>query len=734
MKAELAWNFLPAGSTFGVLGCNAAFSRPSMGLRWMAMSTYVPVSTTLPSDPITNIGFGFNTKSDPDYATTTYMVINSGRYRLVIQRVNADGSQVATGYDCGPVVKGEWVDWVLHRNFVQNNTGYVELYKNGERLYNIRNIGNWRVNGYSKEPYVQQGLYRFSSLSTPITIYYDEFRFGDSTITDVAQMMPTATTIPNQSPTVTINPTVVPTNTPSAQVVATSTDPDGTIADRSWTYLSGPVTPSLIGTSVDTLRASALTLDGEYVFRLIATDNLGAKDTGFVTIVKTTDRTLIFSDDAEAANKPVYGGINANIEQLYNSQFGASNGELIRSPEQAREGTHSYKLTIRDTTATGATFTARQLVWNFQPSTTAVGIQWQGVSVYLPESMRGDNTPIIGPVNGFRLNQEIMSHWLRIENGRWYFVHTLWSAGGVYLGERSFLVGEVEYDKWTDWAVRRNYTNLSTGFIQVYRNKTLVYTYNGINYSAVGTRPEPYFQMGMFKRAFDTSSVNNKSTVTMYLDNLTFGGAGANIDLISPNQAPRVQIDAIPDTDADTTQLGALITDIDGTIDSVKWIQISGPTATILGSSDTVQAVLSDTGNYRFQVIAVDNKQAVTGAEVTVKKIASAINTPPTVSLPVGILYKGIDTVTVTAIGSDAEGSVTYEWRMENSPPNSTPVLTNANTATLTVTNHRPGAYNLRVTVTDEDGATTEGVYLYTYFPIPPFQFIYSGQVKIIYR
>jgi len=734
MKAELAWNFLPAGSTLGVLGCNAAFSRPSMGLRWMAMSTYVPVSTTLPSDPITNIGFGFNTKSDPDYATTTYMVINSSRYRLVIQRVNADGSQVATGYDCGPVVKGEWVDWVLHRNFVQNNTGYVELYKNGERIYNIRNIGNWRVNGYSKEPYVQQGLYRFNSLSTPITIYYDEFRFGDSTITDVRDMMPAASTVPNQPPVTVINPAVVQTNTTSATVIATSTDIDGTITDRAWTYLSGPATPSVVGTTVDTLLASSLNVDGEYAFRLIVTDNGGLKDTAFVTIVKTTERSLIFSDDAEAVTTPPIGGQNANIQQYYAARSGSTTNTLQRSGERAREGLFSYKIGVRDTAATGWQFNYNELVHNFIPSTTAQGFTWQGVSVFMPEYMRGDSTPTIYGINALRFNQEEKAHWMDIRNGAWYFNHTLWSSSGVYLGVRSQLVGEVEYNKWTDWAVNRNYVNNSTGYIRVYRDKALVYTYTGINYSATNTRPEPYFHIGIGKPAFDSSANNNKDSAYAFFDNITFGGSAANIDLISPNQAPRVLIDPIPDTNADTIQLGALVTDIDGTIDSVKWVQLAGPTATLIGAGDTILAVLPDTGNYRFQAIATDNKEAVGQSQVTVRKFEDYVNTPPTVTLPNGILYKGIDTVTVTAVGADAEGSVTYQWFMDDSPGNATPVLTGANTATVTITNHKPGNYRLKVIVTDEDGASAEGVYIYQYRPIPPFSFIYSGQVIIKYR
>lgn len=729
MKAELAWNFLPAGATLGVLGCNAAFSRPSMGLRWMAMSTYVPVSTTLPSDPITNIGFGFNTKSDPDYATTTYVVINSGRYRLVITRINANNTLTSTGYDLGPVVKGVWVDWVLHRNFVSDGTGFVELYKDGERLVNVTGISNWRTAGYSKEPYMQQGLYRFNSLSTTITIHYDEFRFGDSTITDVRDMMPQDVVVVNQPPNVTINPDVVTTQSTTAQVIASVTD-DGTITDRNWTFISGPNTPSQTGTQGDTLRASSLNNDGEYVFRFIATDNGGLKDTAFVTIVRATDRTVIFFNGAELETDPPQGGINANIEQFFSGNSGDNRNTIVRNTDIKRTGIASYKFTVLDTTAVGWQYNGKELVYNFQPAVSSFGITWQGVSIYPPVSMQGDGTATTVGINALRLNSETKSHWLEIRNGRWYFYHTLWTASGVYAGLRVADVGEVEYGKWVDWALNRNYTSASTGYIRLYRNKFQVYSFNGTNYSSIGTRPEPYFHIGIWKPALDSAG-NNKSTIEFNIDNIAFGGSLATVDDISPNQAPTSIIDPLPDTELDTVIIRAKTADIDGTIVSRAWLQLSGPAATIIGSSDTVQAVLTDTGTYVFQQIVTDDQQAVGSANVTVVKVADPVPVPPTVSLPTSIQYRN-DTVTVTAVATGS--GLTYEWFVDNSPSNARPNLANANTATVTVTGHKPGMYNLRIIVTDSAGQTAEGVYAYAYRPLPSFFFIYSGKVNLILK
>lgn len=734
-KAELSWNFYPAGTPSGLNGCSNAFNKPLLNIRWMAGSSYIPVESNLPSDPNLRISFLFNTKSAPDApATSSFVEICNGRYRIA-NTVPASGGYKITLYDAGPVVKGVWVDWVLERNYSTGNDGYVRWYKNGVLV----NLGgsttltgpNWFPN-ISKEPYVQNGLYRFAAMPNDFILYLDEFKFGDVNAT-LEDMLPAGDVVPNQPPTVTINPSVVSTNTTTATVIATSTDPDGFIADRSWTFMSGPATPSLTGTLIDTLKASNLTADGEYVFRLIATDNLGLKDTGFVTIVKSTDRSLIFSDDAEAATAPQIGGSNADVTQYYSARSGSTTNTLMRTNEIAREGLYSYKIGVRDTSVSGWQFNYNELVWAYPPATTLQSYTWQGVSIYLPEYMRGDATPTIFGINALRFNQEQKAHWLEVRNGRWYFVHTLWNANGTYAGEKRNDVGEAEYGKWTDWAVNRNYTNQSTGFIRLYRNKWQVYSYGGINYSASGTRPEPYFHIGIGKPAFDTSSVNNKDSAWAYFDNITFGGPASTIDIISPNQAPTVTIDPVSDTDQDHVTLKATASDIDGTITSYAWVKLSGPDATITGSGSTVTANLTDAGKYTFQVIVTDNKESVGYATVTFQKTEDEVHTPPVVTLPQGITYKGIDQVIVTAT-VEAETPVTYQWFIDDSPKTAKPVLSGSNTATVTVINHVPGAYTLRVVVTDENGLSDEASYIYTYIPNPSFFFIYSGKIKLLIK
>jgi hypothetical protein len=73
--------------------------------------------------------------------------------------------------------------------------------------------------------------------------------------------------------------------TSSTSISGSGSDSDGTIASYSWTFISGPKTPTLTNASTQTLSASALSMAGNYVFQLLVKDNLGASGTDQVTVV-----------------------------------------------------------------------------------------------------------------------------------------------------------------------------------------------------------------------------------------------------------------------------------------------------------------------------------------------------------------------------------------------------------------------------------------------------------------
>ncbi len=294
LKSELHWNFLPAGSPLGTVGNNEAFYRQSLGLRWAAISTYLPSSVV---DYNTPTGIGFNTKSvEDDYGTPCYLYTYQGRYWFMINELNNSGGVVRTvARDCGPIVKNQWEDWILNRNFVQDGTGYVRFYRveGGVPVLKAEYIGsNWRIAGHSKEPYIQHGLYKWAFQNswspTPdvnqVVMYIDEVRFGDSTATLTSMLVdPAPGNLAPSANAGTDASITLPTN--SVSLSGSGADSDGTIASYLWTQVSGPNTATLSNASTATATASNL-ITGTYVFQLRVTDDDGATatDTKQVTV------------------------------------------------------------------------------------------------------------------------------------------------------------------------------------------------------------------------------------------------------------------------------------------------------------------------------------------------------------------------------------------------------------------------------------------------------------------
>ncbi|ULQ53222.1 heparin lyase I family protein [Flavihumibacter fluvii] len=192
VKTELGYGFVPAGAPAysGIAGN----SRKPIGLAWIAVSLLIPASN---KDFNTITEIAFDTKCWPDdYTTPTYLAMEQGRYKLFLTKVNS--SEMVTGvnvYDCGPVVKDQWEDWVMHRNYTPLDSGYVYLYKNGVEVAKYLG-GNWKLTNHAREAYYQHGLYKWAfQTGWPdpgvgyIDMYMDEVRFGGHGNT-VASMSP----------------------------------------------------------------------------------------------------------------------------------------------------------------------------------------------------------------------------------------------------------------------------------------------------------------------------------------------------------------------------------------------------------------------------------------------------------------------------------------------------------------------------------------------------------------
>ncbi len=95
------------------------------------------------------------------------------------------------------------------------------------------------------------------------------------TVSAAANSSPTANAGPNQSIT-------LPTS--SITMAGSSSDSDGTISSNLWSFVSGPSTPTITNPSSLTTGVTGLSSAGTYVFRLTATDNLGATGTDTMNV------------------------------------------------------------------------------------------------------------------------------------------------------------------------------------------------------------------------------------------------------------------------------------------------------------------------------------------------------------------------------------------------------------------------------------------------------------------
>jgi len=192
------------------------------------------------------------------------------------------------------------------------------------------------------------------------------------------------------------------------------------------------------------------------------------------------------------------------------------------------------------------------------------------------------------------------------------------------------------------------------------------------------------------------------------------GAAEAVAGTVVPvNQAPvaNAGADTTVTLPANTAVLsGSKSTDADGTIAAYAWTLLSGPSTTTITNANTATASVASLvqGTYSFRLQVTDNAGA-TGADTmkVVVNAAAVTNIAPVASA-------GVDTTitlpanTAVLNGSkskDTDGTIAaYAWTLVSGP--STTTITNANTATASVSSLVQGSYSFRLLVTDNTGAS----------------------------
>lgn len=467
----------------------------------------------------------------------------------------------------------------------------------------------------------------------------------------------------NQLPTVSAGSNqVVVLPATATSITATASDPDGTIANYTWSLISGPGAPSLTGTTTPTLNASSL-VTGVYIFRCTVTDNNGA--TAFDDVNVTVQTASNISPIVNAGS-PVTVFLPTNTVNLNGSATDADG--TIATYSWGQVSGPSATLTNQAT----STLTVTDMVagnYMFRLTVTdnggATGIDDVAVTVNSastnqpPVANAGPHIALSLPVNSTNL-----------------------------IGSGSDADGSVAAFSWTKVSGPFvNMANANTAVLSVTDLIEGIYVFRLTVTDNVGAASSSTTQITVLP-----STVNQTPEVT----------AGNTITITLPNN---------------TLSLVASASDVDGTIASYTWAKQIGPTATISGET-TATLTVTDLiqGQYVFRVTVVDDKGSDAFDEITINVLPVGSNQPPQVSAGSDrVLFEPTTSVNLNGVASDADGTIaSYQW-VKISGPAAT--LANATTANLSLSGLVAGLYTFRLTATDDDDATAFDQVNVTVFP-----------------
>lgn len=115
---------------------------------------------------------------NPSGSAVGSLFTSGGRYIFVTTHyIGTNGN----GYsDLGPILSNQWVSWVLHIKWASDQTGIIQIWKNGALVLDVKNTQTSPAMG----SYFKLGINKFGwgiqpSSTTQRVLYFDEVRIGD---------------------------------------------------------------------------------------------------------------------------------------------------------------------------------------------------------------------------------------------------------------------------------------------------------------------------------------------------------------------------------------------------------------------------------------------------------------------------------------------------------------------------------------------------------------------------
>jgi hypothetical protein len=440
--------------------------------------------------------------------------------------------------------------------------------------------------------------------------------------------------------------------TSAATLTGSATDADGTISSYLWSFVSGPKTPTLANTTTAVVSVSALTMAGNYVFKLDVKDNLGAIGTDQVTVsVKTAnqlpvakagnDVTITLPTSAATLTGSATDADGSISSYLWSFVSGPKTPTLANTTTAAisvsaltTAGNYTFKLDVKDNLG-------------------AVGTDQ--VTVIVREA---NKAPVVNATD---------------------LTIVLPTSSATITGSGTDPDGTISSYQWS--------------FISGPKTPTLANTTTAaVSVSALTTTGNYIFKLDVKDNLGATGS-DQVTVVVKPANKLPVANAGADVSITLPTS---------------TAALSGSATDADGTIISYLWTFVSGPIAPTLSGATTATptaSALSAAGSYIFKLEVKDNNGAIATDQVTVA--VNAVNKIPLANAGADVqVALPVTQVTLSGAGSDSDGNISnYLWSFVSGPV--APVFRSASASSTLVTGMTTaGSYVFQLRVKDNHGAT----------------------------
>jgi gliding motility-associated-like protein len=560
----------------------------------------------------------------------------------------------------------------------------------------------------------------------------------------------------NQSPTANAGPDkgiTLPSN--SVTINGSGTDPDGTIASYQWSQDSGP-SNAVISTPTNASTVIASLIEGSYAFSLQVTDDDGSinTDQANLTVTAANVAPSVFAGLDIAINLPkdsiaIIGKATDSDGVISSSSWTQLSGpsptlnivaDTLKISDLV-EGTYKFEFSAIDDDGANA---SDQFILTVSASSNV-----------LPSVNAGNDVSINLPTNTINLTATATDTDGAIQTYLWGQLSgpaaTITNASNKTVSISNLLAGIYDFNVTvTDNEGGAASDDITLTVLEATINQPpladagetiiIAFPITSTTISGLGFDDDGEISSYLWsKKSGPSATLSNQTTATLSLTNLVVGtytfefevtdntGAKAadQVQLIvnpaETNQNPIANAgnDISLVLPISITNLIGNASDPDGEIINYQWIQLMGPTTATIENDTQANATVRDLveGVYTFKFLVTDDKEAIDEDQVDVSVFAENTNIAPIANAGEDVdLYLPTNSINIYGAGSDDDGTIAnYSWNKVSGP--SSVILTNQQAPTLNVSNLISGIYEFRLSVIDNDGASTADMMRLRVFP-----------------